>query len=226
MKYFPMLCACSLLLLQTSTAQFEGIVESKNLTTDETGKIQKFVMTMWIKVDMVRIENTATGSTPASTMIYRNDKKLVWMVNDEDKTFFEIAQAESEDQGLARPENDGGKSYRLVKTGKEKKILGYPCTQIILKYPDQQTTIWATRGLGDLSRAIAKALGEEHAESTGRWTNELTRMGMFPLASSTKINGNVVEAQEVTRIQRKTLGLEKFELPSGYRKQSLNGGGR
>jgi len=205
-----------------AAAQFEGIVESKNLTTDETGEPKEFVMTMLIRRDMVKIQTSSMGTTPASTMIYRSDKHLVWMLNDDDKTYFEIPR-ESGVERIQTPEReDKSAAPKPVKTGKVKKILGYSCSQIVFKRPGEETSIWATKELGNLFHAISKALGEEPTEIANDWTNELTKMGFFPLVSSTKIDGVIVESQEVTRIGKKVLNEALFDLPSGYQRQRLD----
>src|SRR5512142_1154309 len=90
MNRFLALLACGLTAVSLSFAQFEGIVESKNLTTDETGAFRQFTLTMWIKKDRIRVQTSAFGSTPASTMIYRGDRLVTWMLNDDDQTYFEI----------------------------------------------------------------------------------------------------------------------------------------
>lgn len=203
-----------------ATAQFEGIVESKNLTTDETGEPREFVMTMLVKKDMIKIQTSSVGSTPASTMIYRSDRHLVWMLNDDDKTFFEIQQ-ESSIERIQTPQQEDI-THKPIRTGKVKKILGYSCSQIVFKRPGEETNIWATKDLGNLFHAISKALGEEPTETLNDWTNELTKMGFFPLVSSTKIDGVVVEAQEVTKIEKKVLSENLFDLPPGYRRQRLD----
>lgn len=205
-----------------ATAQFEGIVESKNLTTDETGQPREFVMTMLIKKDMVKIQTSLMGTTPASTMIYRSDKHLVWMLNDDDKTFFEIPRESSIERIQVPPQEDKDAALKPIRTGKVRKVLGYSCSQMIFRRPGEETNIWATKDLGNLFHAISKALGEEPTEIANDWTNELTKMGFFPLVSSTKIDGVIVESQEVTRIEKKVLSEDMFDLPSGYQRQSLD----
>jgi len=229
------LLAVALMLLSVATAalvaaQFEGIVESQNVTTDETGTQQTFTMTMFIRKDMVKIQSSAIGSSPPSTMIYRNDKRAVWMLNEEEKSYFEIPQDEKAEE-LPRPSKGREtESYKVSKTGKHRKILGYPCEQIFITRDDEKTEIWGTKSLSHLFKAISTVLGEEHTESADDWANKITKMGYFPLISTTKIEGSVAESQEVTRIEKKTLPVEFFDLPGGYRKQSvgqmLENGGR
>jgi hypothetical protein len=47
------------------------------------------------------------------------------------------------------------------------------------------------------------------------------RLGLFPLLAYTRIEGNVVESQEVDRIERKPLEAGLFRIPPDYRKQSV-----
>jgi hypothetical protein len=200
-------------------AQFEGVVESKNTTTDETGLPQEYVMTMWIKDAMARITNSATGSAPATTMIYRTDLKVVWMLNDEDKTYFEVSQKDAADQSA--PESPLEEKPSLKKTGKTKKIMGYPSEQILIRQSDAETEIWGTKKLDALAKALAKALGQEQRGQGSEWTDELMRMGVFPLLAYTRVEGKVMESQEIVRIERRPLENDLFAIPAGYRRQSV-----
>jgi len=198
-------------------AQFEGVLESNNMTIDQTGLQQRFVTSIWIKDGMAKITNTAMGSTPAVTMIYRADLKTLWMINDDDSTYFEVAQT---DHGGDRPAPAGPDEKSVVrKTGKTKKVLGYLCEQYMVTHGEGKTEIWGTKSLASLGAALAAALGSEPGE--GSWTDELTALGVFPLQASTRIEGNVVESQEVTKIERRSLPPEIFEIPRGYAKQSV-----
>lgn len=197
-------------------AQFEGIIESKNITTDGMGRPQEFIMTMWIKQNMVKIE-TSGGSLPGSTMIYRTDKRKIWMLNDEEKTYFEIPQDEKA-QEVYSPGGAPAK-YTIKKTSSTKTIAGYACQQFIIRRGSEETQIWGTKKLNHLVNAISKALGQEHTDAAEGATHEVMKMGMYPMMSVTKIGGNLIESQEVTRIEVKTLEASLFELPAGFTKQ-------
>jgi hypothetical protein len=201
----------------TLRAQFEGVIETGNTTTDETGTEQHYVMTMWIKGSMAKITNTATPSTPASTMIYRSDLRMIRILNDENKTYFEIPQGKSKDEGS----EEGGKPAAIKKTGKTKKILGYRCDQYLMREEEMETEIWGTKDLKGLSSALARALGEERAGQGAAWNDELTRLGIYPILANTRIEGKVVESQEVVRIEKRSLPDDLFSLPAGYKKQSV-----
>jgi hypothetical protein len=168
---------------------------------------------------MAKITNGATGSAPAVTMIYRTDLHVIWMVNDEEKTYFEVSQTQQgeESPGIVPPDE----RPVIRKTGRSRKILGYACEQFLVKHSGAQTEIWGTKRLAGLATALAAALGQEQTVDGGSWTDVLTKRGVFPLLASTRIEGKIVESQEVTRIERLTLPPELFALPAGYKKQSV-----
>jgi hypothetical protein len=200
-------------------AQFEGVIESKNVTTDETGLQQEFTMTMEVKGSMARVTTSAVGSTPPVTMICRTDLKRIWMINDEERSYFEISQT---DGAQDVPIPGGGEERAVVrKTGRTRKLLGYACELYIVRRSDAETEIWGTRKLGGLAQAIARSLGQEQIGKSGDWTDELTKIGVFPLAASTRVGGEIVESQEVTRIEKRALPPELFAVPPGYKKQSV-----
>lgn len=211
------LIVLSFLASNTLLAQFEGIVESTNTTTDETGAVQRYVMTVWVKGAMARVSSTGNTSSPASTMIYRNDLKTIWMVNDEDKTYSEIVQGD--DSG--EPMSQGIDKPRIRRTGKTKKVLGYKCEQVLISQGESETEIWGTKALASLSSAMAKALGDEPASQEAGWPDEVMRLGLFPLLASTRIEGHVIESQEVVRIEPKKLQKDLFTVPQDYKKQTI-----
>jgi hypothetical protein len=208
------------LSLNPADAQFEGIVETRNVTTDETGNPQNFTITMWIKKDRIRVQTSAFGNTPATTMIYRNDRHIIWMLNEEDRTYFEILQ-EGRPQGLGA---GGGASLEdkptIRRPGRTKKILGYTCEQVLVTRGEGDTDIWGTKQLSDLAATTSRVLGQSDAEAGG-WMDEVARLGLYPLVSSTRIDGKIIESQETTRIETKNLSADLFELPSGFRKQAV-----
>jgi hypothetical protein len=209
-----------LFCFQSAGAQFEGIVESKNLTTDELGSLQQFTITMWIKKDRIRVQSSAFGNTPATTMIYRNDRHIIWMLNDEDKTYFEILQ-EEKPQGVGSGEASRLQDKPTVRrTGRTKKILGYTCEQVLLTRGEGETEIWGTKQLSGLEATTSRILGQSDAEAGG-WMDEVARLGLYALVSSTRIDGKVIESQETTRIEVKNLSSDLFDIPPGFRKQAV-----
>jgi hypothetical protein len=206
-------------------AQFEGIVESRNLTVDETDKPQQFSMMMWIGKGKMRVYNSAIGETPPSTIIYRNDKGVFWVLNDEEKSYIEVLQNPEPAGNPGIPGQTGNVQPAIRKTGKKKSILGYQCEQYMVTRPGEQTEIWGTKKLSGLISALATILGAAQQGGEDSWNDELTKMGVFPLLATTKVDGNLIESQEVTKVEIRTLAAELFELPAGYRRESVEPGG-
>lgn len=214
------LIAAALFFPGTLLAQFEGMIESKNMTIDELGKEQQFTMTIWVKGANAKIVNSASGSSPAVTMVYRGDLQVLWVINDEEKSYYEMRQGE----GFGEAGQSLSKENRTAvkKTGRTKKILGYPCAQYMVANSGAKTEIWGTRSLPGLAAALARAVGQDPEGAQGGWTDEITRLDVYPLQAYTRIGGKIVESHDVTAIQRSTLQMDMFALPSGYVKQSVN----
>ncbi len=216
---FPCFATLLILFTYTAPAQFEGVFETKNLTTDEMGAVQKFSTTMWIKDGMAKIRNDPEGSTPSSTMIYRSDRQVIWLLNEADSSYVEIVQARNTPAELPP---DLGSSYKIRRTRKTTKILGYRCQQVLIQWSEKQTELWGSDRLSKLAGALSSVLGSDNSQVSGGLMDEVEKLGLFPLRSITKIDGRVVESQEVTAIREKRLGNELFEIPVGYVKQSVD----
>jgi hypothetical protein len=198
----------------SAQAPFEGVIESANLTSDEMGAPQKYTMTMSVKGGMVRVDIPSYGSTPGTALIYRRDLKCVWVLDDAERSYFEMQQEASGREGIA------GERPQIRSSGRTKKILGYPCDQLVMQTGDAKTEFWGTKKLGALAKAIALAIEAGGEEGGGVMNDELASMGYFPLVARTKLEGVVVESSEVTKIEGKKLEPALFEVPKGYRKQS------
>jgi hypothetical protein len=196
-----------------SFAQFEGVVTSKNLTLDESGTKIEYVMTMWVKKDMVRIEIPAFGGNPAFVAIYRGDLGVNWMLDESSKSYIEMRKGEGK-------EPNGSKS-NLKFTKKKKVILGYPCEQVFAMDGEAETELWVTSSLGGLARELFETLGGATAESGGGWNDEIAKRGLFPLKASTRFEGRVMEASEITTVMQERLDATKFSTPEGYAKQRV-----
>jgi hypothetical protein len=210
------LVAALLLLAAPSHAQFEGIIETANVSTDEYGKALSFTMTMWIAPGGVRIAIPATGAAPGVTIIGRTDRAVRWVLNDADKTYFELP-IETPPDDERPPAVPAG----FERTGKKKKILGYHAEQLLLKNGTLTTEIWATAELRPLVDALDKALGGGDVEGGGPWSGELTRAGLFPLRALTREGKEVLESSDVTKISRVRIDPALLELPEEYKRQGV-----
>ncbi len=217
MKTFLLVCGITLLHCSGS-AQFEGIIQSRNLSMDDDGVTQEYSMTIWVKKAFVRVSIPQIGVTPGSTVIYRTDSNVSWMLNDQDRTFFEVSVPLRHDpREDVRPDPSGMEKPKIDRTKKTRKILGYLCEQVMIRRGDTETEIWGTKGLDDLTRVLNESL--EPAEGSSVEGDMIARMGLFPLLSITRYEGRILESQEVTKIERKMLAGELFKIPEGYKKQ-------
>jgi hypothetical protein len=196
-------------------APFEGIVESKNGTLDDMGEMQHYTMTLRLKGDKGRTDIAAFGSNPANLLIHRRDLGVVWVLDESKKTYFEMRMDGQEQAGK---EMKGSGDSRLKKTGKKRKILGFPCEQLIFRNGDVQTEYWGTKKLISLTSMIARIFGE--GESAEGISDALASLGYFPMIARTKLEGKVIEYSEVTKITRCALEDSLFVIPADYRKES------
>lgn len=208
---------CALSPSLRAQANFEGTIESRNTTTDELGELQRYMMRLLVKGDMVRTEISAFGTNPASTLIYRPDLRLVWILNVKEKSFFEIRRTGQGEVGEGKA-SAGGSQIR--KTGRSKKILGFPCDQLILRGGGAETEYWGTKKLASLGRAIARAFGSDPSEATLGTNDQLAALGYFPMIVRSRLEGRVIEASEVTKVDRRLLADTLFVLPTDYRRET------
>lgn len=198
--------------------QFEGIIQSRNRSVDYGGETQEYEMTIWVKKAQVKVTVPQIGATPGSTVIYRTDSRVSWILNDQDQTYFEVALAPR--QGMQQPthsEHAAPEKPAVTRTNKTRKILGYMCEQVMILKGETETEIWGTKGLGDLTQMLNQSL---QAESAGGEEGDLiAKMGLYPLESVTRYEGRILESQEVTKIERKSLSNDLFQIPAGYKKQ-------
>jgi len=218
----PLLVIISMGLFHTAApAQFEGVVESRNLTVDEQGVEQRYVMTMRVRTDMVRVEIPAVGDVPGSTVIYRGDRRISWVLNDQEKSYFEVALSQDPQQRTTVPEMDSADRPVFVRTKKTRKVLGYQCEQLIVKRGESETEIWGTKGLAGLTAVLEGTLARHARGGAGYETQVIAEMGIFPVVSITRYDGKIIESQEITRVEKKPVGPELFQVPAGYVKQKV-----
>lgn len=197
-----------------AASQFEGTITSVNRSMDDAGAQQTYQMTIHVKKSMVRVEVPSIAGMPASTAIYRRDRKITWMLDAASRTYFEIRTP----QAGAREDGMVGKNEipAVQRTKKTKKVLGFTCEQVIVTRNDVRTEVWGARGLEDLAAVLADVLGEGQGPASD---DVIAALGLFPLLSTTTYEGRELESQEVTRIERKVLDPALFEIPAGYTKQ-------
>ncbi len=195
-------------------SQFEGTIVSVNRSMDDAGAQQTYQMIIHVKKSMVRVEVPSIAGMPASTAIYRRDRKTTWMLDAASRTYFEIRTPHGDvrEEGIVEKKE----MPAAQRTKKTKKVLGFTCEQVIVTRNEMRTEVWGARGLEDLAAVLADVLGDGQGPASD---DVIAAMGLFPLLSTTTVEGRELESQEVTRIERKVLDPALFEIPQGYTKQ-------
>ena len=218
-----------LMIVPDVKAQFEG---EMNLKTTRTvrGTPMNALVNVLMKGEMLnlKVKDESEIGKDAS-IIYRGDKKSLWVVNDKEKNYFEIPMKDSdEEETPERTKNPHGKTDKVnvEKTGKTATILGYPCEEYIIQQGDEAKDLWATTKLGDVYEGFMKSFGQLARRRPGAMGNtlesEVMKLKIFPLKSTTTTKGVVTSTEEITKIEKRTLAASLFEAPPGYKKQSFD----
>lgn len=226
MKY-TILIVCALILGCTSLvfSQFEGVIDM-NVVQSVDDSTYETAYTLFVKKDLMATEMKGKGEgTQQGKFIFRGDKKVLWIVNHEEKNFLEISLKDDESsKGKGKKPEAVSTSEKIKKTGKTQKILGYLCEELLVEDGNEVSHIWATSKLGNIYEGLAKSFGElggkEMEESDG-WEKQLADMKIFPLKIETTKDGKLEQKQEVTRIEEKSVPASTFEPPKGYKKQAF-----
>jgi hypothetical protein len=210
-------------------AQFEG---EMNLKTTRTiaGTPMNALITVLMKGEMLNLkvkDESETGKD--ASIIYRGDKKSLWIVNDKEKNYFEIPMKESDEEETPvgkKHTREKADNVSVEKTGKTATILGYPCEEYIIQQDDEAKDLWATTKLGDVYEGFMKSFGQFAKRRPGGMNDnlelEVIKMKIFPLKSTTTTRGVVTSTEEITKIEKRTLAASLFEAPTGYKKQSFD----
>lgn len=130
------------------------------------------------------------------------------------------AQNQGSPQGGPPAEHSSGD---MQPTGKTEKILGYTCTQFIIKDGEKTTEMWLASGLGMFMGMGGGGNpfgghGRGSAAVPSKWEALLKGGAVFPMRVVTHdASGRVTERMEVTKIEQGGVSDEDFAPPPGYR---------
>jgi hypothetical protein len=226
MKILFSIVAASLIAAAAAYPQFEGTVRMRAVTygdgdSNVVGSTVYFKGTLFAAV----IDPTTETAGQGGKFILRGDKKLMWIVVDEEKKYMEIPLDKAH-TGDTTGHAGMKKTYTLSKTGKSRSIAGYPCDEWVADEGEGGgARIWATAGLGDMYEGVVKWFDEmsmESATDRSRWERELADKKLFPLLVVRTEEGEVTETEEVVGIEKKSIPASMFEPPAGYEKQVVD----
>lgn len=200
-----------LLFLAAATSfpqSFEGVIEFRESRIADT-----IDRVYYIKGDKVRLDEIGkkSGKVEGSFIVNLKTNSMISISHDR-KLFIE--------HGSGSPAIMNGKA-EITKTKKTKKIHGYNCTEYIVKNTEDNTqiTYWIANGKFDFFLKLLKVLNRK--DKSVIYYQQLKGVeGMFPFLSS-QVNletGKEEVKMEVTKIQKKTLDTNLFEIPKDYQK--------
>ncbi len=222
MKFLSRFLAVSALLALTQTfahAAFEGKV-SLAMTS---GRGETMNMDYSLKGDKVRMDVNAKGNEMA--MIMDVTKQETLMLMPAQGMYMVVPMKKAIEQAV---EKSGANTADVEATGKTETILGYKCSQILVKDKGTVTELWVADGLGafmGMGGGMGGGMfGGGKPAKAAKWEEVLKGKGGFPLRMiSRDASGKETARMEATKIEPGSLpdslfvpppGLQKFDMPN------------
>jgi hypothetical protein len=188
--------------------RFEGSIEFTRKTTIDTTKY-----TYHVKGDMVRIEEIGSNGQIAGIMIVNTKENKAKSLSPDRKLYMEL-------------ESPNNKFITIngsdVKKGKASKtIAGYKCEEWIVNNKDQNTTIsyYLAKDNFDFFEGLLIALNRKDKFATYYQQLPETKSAFPFLAIEKDLSTGKEKAKlEVSKVTKKTIDSNLFEIPSDYKK--------
>lgn len=171
-----------------------------------------------IKDQKLRMDMDAEGHSVATIMDMSKLEMLMLMA--EQKMYMVMPIKKPVEQAMAK---QGESTAEVEVTGKTETILGYKCSQILVKDKGTVTEMWVAEGLGVFmgmgSGGGGPFGGRKGGANAAKWEEALKGKGGFPLrVISTDPKGKESFRMEATKIEPGTLPDSLFAPPAGYQK--------
>ncbi len=122
------------------------------------------------------------------------------------------------------PGADSGKPVVIKNTGETKTIAGYPCTKYVATEGGKPViTLWTTKDVKGFDAlredwlTFQKRVAGSNRNIGGAAAEAYSKIEGFPMETTT---GEVTT--QVTKIESRTTPASEFEVPAGYKKESMN----
>ncbi len=186
------------------TNNFEGKIVLKV----NTGGNDNY-MNYLIKGNAVRME---MPQMPVGYMLLKDS--TFYVVMPQQKMYMSVSAKQQKMMGNGDPLKNLDNNKKPVKTGKTKKILGYLCSEYVIKDDAGATTIWATD----------KFINFPGFDGTGddKMREVLGMDKFFPMLVISTENGVPVK-MEVTEIKEESIPASKLELPKDFKEMKMPG---
>jgi FlaG/FlaF family flagellin (archaellin) len=227
--------ATLVLAAATASAQFEGQADfkittnaGKDQTMNGTGKmfVTRSAYRSEFEMKMTDTEGRKSGAPARMKMTMfakASEPDKLYMLNDENKTYSIWDTAKFRDDAKKRPKE----TYTVKKLGKD-TVAGLSCQNALL-----------TSSKGDeIEACVSSELGastewlsamNRRDGGSGSWIEALRGAGLegFPVRWSTRGRGSkdATTTMELTRVERRTVPVSLFQVPSGYKQTDAAMGG-
>jgi hypothetical protein len=218
MKLLSRLFAVSALLAAVQSFAFEGKISLA--ITAERGRTMN--MDYSLKGQKVRMDMNAEGNQVA--MIMDVTKQEMLMLMPDQQMYMVMPMKKAMEQAM---EKSGANTADVEVTGKTETILGYKCSQILVKDKGTVTEVWAAEGLGafmGLSSGGGGMFGGGKPAAAAKWEEVMKSKGGFPLRVITRnAAGKEISKMEATKVAPGSLSDSLFAPPAGFQKFSMPG---
>ena len=104
---------------------------------------------------------------------------------------------------------------KFSKASGSKEILGYSCDHYVYESEHGKTDMWLAKGIGTF---MGMSSGKPGSSSGEEWMGAIKGKGLFPLEIDSTGNSGKTMTMVVTKLEKKSLSADLFEVPSGYKK--------
>ena len=219
MKLLTRLLAVGALLTAVQTFA-AGTFEGKVSLAITANKGRPMNLDYSLKGQKVRMDMQAEGNQVASIMDMAKLEMLMLMPDQQMYMVMPIKQPV--EQAMAK---QGESTADIEVTGKTDTILGYKCSQILVKDKGTVTEMWVAEGLGMFMGLGGGGpmgggmMGGRKSANAAKWEEALKGKGGFPLRVITRdAKGKDTFKLEATKIEPGTLPDSLFSPPAGYQK--------
>jgi hypothetical protein len=220
MKLLSRVFAVSALLAAVqSFAAFEGKISLA--LTAERGRPMN--MDYSLKGQKVRIDMNTEGN--AVGMIMDAAKQEIVMLMPDQQMYMVMPMKKTMEQAAKQA---GADTADVEVTGKTETILGYKCSQILVKDKGSVTEAWMAEGLGtfmgmgDSGGMGGGMFGGGKSANAAKWEQVMKDKGGFPLrVISRDAKGKQTYKMEATKIAPSSLSDSLFSPPAGFQKFNM-----
>jgi hypothetical protein len=208
--------------LLTLTQAFAGTFEGKVTLAISDARGTATNLDYSMKGDKVRMDTNARGQTMG--MIMDLTKQEMTILMPEQNMYMVMSMKKAVDQAM---EKAGANTADVEVTGKTETILGYKCSQILVKDKGTVTEAWVAEGLGSFMGMAPGGggggmFGRGKPANSPKWEEVLKNKGGFPLrVISRDASGKQVSKMEATKIEPGSLPDSLFAPPADYQKFAM-----